>query len=109
MYFASIPVQIATSINGWLESASGAWLCMFMVYCPYRALDSTNYRPRRLWYGIAVVVLAVGYYFFATAPGSFAVILVLTGTTAIVLGLPDFGLLLHIASTSVPYGQGLRG
>jgi len=91
--------------NGWIESTSGTWLCMILVYCLYRAFDRTNYRPRRLWYGIAALVLTVDYYFSATSPGSFAVSLVLIGTTTIILGLLDLGLLFHFASTSVPYGQ----
>ena len=94
--------------NGWIESASGTWLCFSMVYCLYLALDRTNYRPRRLWYGIAALVLALGYYFFATSPGSFAVTLVLIGTTPIILGLLDLGLLFRFASTSVPAAQRLR-
>jgi hypothetical protein len=88
--------------NGWVESASGTWLCLMIVYCLYRALDRTNYRPRRLWYGIAAVVLVVSYDFLATSPGSFAVILILIGTTGIILGLLDLGLLFHFASTSLP-------
>jgi hypothetical protein len=91
--------------NGWVERTSGTWLCMFVAYCLYRALDRTNYRPRRLWYGIAALVLTVDYYFLFTSPGSFAVTLVLIGTTMIVLGLMDLGLLFHFASTSVTYGQ----
>jgi hypothetical protein len=89
----------------WVERSSGTWLCMILVYCLYRALDRTNYRSRRLWYGIAALVLTVGYYFLNTSPGSFAAILVLIGTTTIILGLLDLGLLFHFASTSVPYGQ----
>ena len=91
--------------DGWVERTSGTGLCMFLAYCLYRALDRTNYRPRRLWYGIAALFLTVGYYFLATSPDSFAVTLVLMGTTTIVLGLLDLGLLFHFASTSVPYGQ----
>ena len=86
--------------DGWIERASGVWLCMLLVYCLYRALDPTNYRPRRLWYGAAALVLTVGYDFLALTPGSFAAILVLIGTTGIVLGLLDLGLLFHFASTS---------
>jgi hypothetical protein len=81
---------------------SGTLLCLSMAYCLYRALDRTNYRPRRLWYGMAALVLAVGFYFFATSPGSFAVALVLIGTTPIILGLLDLGLLFRFASTAVP-------
>lgn len=95
----------------WMERSSGTWLCLLLVFCLYRALDRTNYGPRRLWYGIAALVLAVGYYFFSTSPGSFAVTLVLLGTTGIVLGLLDLGLLFHFASTSVPESDGrdIRG
>jgi hypothetical protein len=50
--------------NGWIERSSGTWLCLLSVYCLYRALDRANYRPRRLWYGIAALVLALGYYFW---------------------------------------------
>lgn len=91
--------------NGWIESASGTWLCFSIVYCLYRALDRTNYRRRRLWYGIAVLVLALGYHFFDTSPSSFAVILILMGTTPIIFGLLDLGLLFRFASTSVPKCQ----
>jgi hypothetical protein len=51
---------------------------------------------------MAALVLAVGFYFFATSPGSFAVALVLIGTTPIILGLLDLGLLFRFASTAVP-------
>jgi hypothetical protein len=91
--------------NGWIENVSGTLLCFSIAYCLYRALDSTNYRPRRLWYGMAALVLAVGFYFFATSPGSFAVALVLLGTTPIILGLLDLGLLFHFASRSLPHGK----
>jgi hypothetical protein len=56
-------------------------------------------------YGIAALVLTVDFKFIATSPGSFAVTLVLIGTTGIVLGLLDLGLLFHFASTSVPVGH----
>jgi hypothetical protein len=90
--------------NGWIERTSGTWLCMSILYCLYRAFDRTNYRPRRLWYGIAALVLAVSFKFLALSPGSFALILILIGTSGIVLGLLDLGLLFHFASTPVADG-----
>jgi hypothetical protein len=90
--------------NGWIENTSGTCLCLLIVYCLYRFLDRTNYRPRRLWYGIAALVLTVDFRFMATSPGSFAVTLVLIGTIAIILGLLDLGLLFHFASTPVADG-----
>lgn len=90
--------------NGWMERTSGTWLCLTIVYCLYRALDRTNYRPRRLWYGIAALALSVSFYFLATSPASFAINLVLIGTTGIVLGLLDLRLLFHFASTPVADG-----
>jgi hypothetical protein len=90
--------------NGWIENTSGTWLCLSIVNCLYRALDRTNYRPRRAWYGIAALVLTVGFYFLGLSPGSFAIELILMGTTGIVLGLLDLGLLFYFASTPVADG-----
>ena len=87
--------------HGWIENTSGIWLCMLLVYCLVRALDHSNYHPRRLWYGIASVVLGIAFYFDATWPGSFAFNLVLVGATSIALGLLDLGLLFHFAATPV--------
>jgi len=94
--------------TGWMEKTSGTWLCMMMVFCLYRAFDRTNYRPRRLWYGMAAFVLAVDFYFLYSSPSFFAVTLVLIGTIGIVLGLFDLGLLFHFASIPADDSDGIN-
>jgi len=85
--------------DGTIEGMCGMGMGVSIIRFLQRAFDSTNYKPRQYWYCFAAVVMTVGCYYLGLTPGSFAVLLVLLGTTNIVVALLDLWMMLHFAST----------
>ncbi len=85
--------------DGWMERSVGGWLCGAIILCLRRLFDNTNLRERRLWNGVAAVVLIAAYTFTGASPNSYAALLVLLASVGLALALLDVGLLLHFART----------
>lgn len=89
--------------RGWMEHATGVWICMAVMDCVNRATDRTNLQTRRIWNITAAAVLACGLGFSGATVNSYAVLL---GVVNIALALLDLGVLLHFAATPISLREG---